>query len=467
MWDVSDLGFSIRQFTHAEVDIMTENLIHNTTLTTLRFATNKIGLDEYVCRSLGSCLSANVTLTDLSVHGNHLNTPCGHEFVEVCAQCPNLTSVSLTCNGFGDYTGKAGALFLANTNLRSLDLSSNSAGYRGTRDLAHALQNNTSLHHLTYACNNMRAKASSELILALKDSNIESLDLSWNSLGGLGSQAIINLLGTNTTLTCLRLSRANVRFYDLSPRTYPDNTTLTELILYGMCLTVPNVTRMVRVLRNLVGLRTLNLSHMRTYPDFIYCLSPLLKQNPYLETLDVGYRGVFMDTVPVSIHSRDTLKSLFDHNLCLRTLSLSGKNINSCFNVIANHISRLERLDLSKCDIDYDTFETLMRILKSNTSLHTLDLSDNEHVITEGIPLLAEIIKINTTLVTLDLRCRILGKDQYLILEASLRDNPSLTSIGLDPYLCFNYGLKQHLERNKYNTTMKFTSLITLLLRMC
>jgi len=99
--------------------IIDTKLDNNTTLTSLGFTSNKIGLEPETCSILAPVLRSNISLRALEISSNHLNTECGRLIVHACAQCPNLTSLNLASNNFDPDMGVVGALILSNTNLQS------------------------------------------------------------------------------------------------------------------------------------------------------------------------------------------------------------------------------------------------------------------------------------------------------------------------------------------------------------
>ncbi len=103
----------------------------------------------------------------------------------------------------------------------------------------------------------------------------------------------------------------------------------------------------------------------------------------------------------------ESLAKMLASNATLTTLDLSGAGISSSgamllAQVLTKDNTSLARLDLTYCDIADVGAEHLANMLKTNTPLESLDLCDN-NITSMGITHLAEALKHNTTLKVLRL----------------------------------------------------------------
>lgn len=173
----------------------------------------------------------------------------------------------------------------------------------------------------------------------------------------------------------------------------------------------------------------------------------------------------------------EKLKILREFNDVLKqNCSLTSLEINSLsenlFNIIVPtliHHPSIVKLDL--CSNIFYTLETVESILKFNTNITSLNLSNN-YITNEGIKFLSPGLKINTTLLSIDLSnnsfnfkgAEILYDifwNRSVILKITCPRNPSI-------YEERNWvKIKELIDRNKSNHIQKNTTLFSLLYNFC
>jgi Ran GTPase-activating protein (RanGAP) involved in mRNA processing and transport len=108
---------------------------------------------------------------------------------------------------------------LANSSIRLLTLDWNRVGAptrRGVDALAHFLQNNHTLQHLSLQNNELGAEEIHSLLQALeRNTGLLSLDLKWNPLGGRVGPLLAQALGANRALLYLELGGCDIATNDL------------------------------------------------------------------------------------------------------------------------------------------------------------------------------------------------------------------------------------------------------------
>ena len=149
----------------------------------------------------------------LNLDNNEIGVEGAKELAEALETNTSLTTVILSNNGIGDRGAIALATALrANHTLKSLDLSNNGIGDRGANMLADALGTNDTLKikSLNLGNNDIGDRGAIALAGALgTNKTLTTLNLTANDIGEEGAIALATALGTNKTLTSLELNNNN------------------------------------------------------------------------------------------------------------------------------------------------------------------------------------------------------------------------------------------------------------------
>ena len=150
------------------------------------------------------------------------------------------------------------------------------------------------------------------------------------------------------------------------------------------------------------------------------------------------------------------LKEVLQMNTTLISLKLCNINNNGAVN-IAKAIqmnTTLQTLDMSNNEISDDGVIAISDYLKRNSSLEKLNLSTN-NITSEGAKAVAEAIQVNTTLEKLDLSFNKLSDDGASFISDGLKTNKSLQEIKMSTNEITNKGAKTIAEALQLNTTLK------------
>ncbi|KAJ1540967.1 hypothetical protein HK096_010538 [Nowakowskiella sp. JEL0078] len=231
--------------------------ISDTSLEILDISENSITAQGGVY--LAKSLEFNCTIRELYLQGNKLNRE-GSTAVFHAIEKNNksvLELLDISCNEIGDRGALAVESFLEEpnitllieamtissnlqhkikrTSLTQLNLGFNVITHIGTQAIARALETNKSLVYLSLAGNYMNVTGAEAISRALKNNNtLKKLDLSSNNINCEGASAIANALKSNTVLVTLVLDENNIMTDGLKAlaTALPFNSTLEELFLW-------------------------------------------------------------------------------------------------------------------------------------------------------------------------------------------------------------------------------------------
>ena len=176
-----------------------------------------------------------------------------------------------------------------------------------------------------------------------------------------------------------------------------------------------------------------------------------------LDLIDIEFRNNFWPFHNFGHESFSTLFLALTVNTSLTSLNLSDNSI--CYET-ANSLSQALRVNTSLTSLDFsgnsigcEGANSLSQALRINTSLTSLDLSDNS-VGYEGTNFLSQALRVNTSLTSLDLSGNCIGYEGANSLSQALRVNSSLTSLNLFENSIGNEGANSLSEALKVNTSL-------------
>ena len=241
---------------------------------------------------------------------------------------------------------------------------------------------------------------------------------------GLRSQ-MINLLGTNLELQEMMISDNSFPI-KLFLEALQVNSTLTCLLF------------MVPVMRD----------------QSIVSLANMLQVNKTLTTIGIDIKFFF------SAHTLQQLADSLMDNKTLNDLLLSGNAWgNDTVRILAGYLKRsvsLSSFHLNVSDIGDAGATALAEVLRTNTTLNSLDLCRNPGIGNPGVMSLCEALKVNTTLSSLNLSGTGISDAGVLSLVEVLKTNTSsLTSLFLSDIKISHQSLKSIAEVLRVNSTLK------------
>ena len=364
-------------------------------------------------------------------------------------------------------------VFKMNSGLRSLYLQNNNLG-PSAAVILQALKENSQLRVLNLSNNNMTEQVAEELVNVIKNnSGLEELYLSNNDLRS-SAIVILQALKENSKLKVLSLNNTNMirQGVEYLPSVIKNSSNLylylgpsATMILQALKQNSPlkalslnnnNMTRqeaeLVNVIKNNSGLEELHLSNNDLRSSAIVILQAL-KENSQLNVLDLNGNNM---TGQVA----EDLAKLIKNNLYLEQLGLENNSLGPSATVILQALkenSQLKVLDLDGNNMTGQVSEDLANVIKTNSGLVKLYLSNNDlrssatvilQALKENSQLkvlylhgnnmtgqvaedLAKVIKNNLYLEQLGLENNSLGPSATVILQA-LKENSQLKVLDLD-----------------------------------
>ena len=302
-------------------------------------------------------------------------------------------------------------LFLKHcTNLQKLNLAFNSIGSDGVKALADCLKHHTNLHTLDLDSNNIGIDGAKALADCLKHhTNLNTLYLSYNKIGSDGAKALADCLKHHTNLQTLSLRSNNIGSDGAKALAdcLKHHTNLQTLHLDSNNIGSDGAKALADCLKHHTNLQTLSLRSNNIGSDGAKALADCLKHHTNLKTLHLDSNNIGSD-------GAKALADCLKHHTNLKTLSLSSNNIGSdgakALADCLKHHTNLQALYLSSNNIGSDGAKALADCLKHHTNLQTLYLSSN-NIGSDGAKALADCLKHHTNLQTLGLSYSNIGSD--------------------------------------------------------
>ena len=179
----------------SSTDIIFKSLHHNTVLTELLL--EKTSLRSSDMQLLGQMLTSNNTLSVMDISGNDIG-PDGCQYL---ADCRNISLNKLIihrCNLRVSGADKIG-IMLCHSSITSVDLSWNSIGDVGVEKLVEHLKSNKTIKHLDLWDNGITSNGASHLrkLFSLNHTTVNSIELGWNPLKDEGVDLILQSITIN------------------------------------------------------------------------------------------------------------------------------------------------------------------------------------------------------------------------------------------------------------------------------
>ncbi|KAL1251814.1 hypothetical protein QQF64_019610, partial [Cirrhinus molitorella] len=375
------------------------------------------GLTEESCSALATVLRSNSSLKELDISNNHLQDSGVKklqnrlEYTKCTLEKLRLSDCSITEEG---YKALASALRSNPSHLIELDLTGNDPGQSGVKELNDLLQDpNCQLKTLRFL--GPAADEGCQYVTGIVGKNpllLRELDLSEHELGDTGVNQIAALLqDKHCTLNTLMLSDCSITeegYKALSSALRSNPSHLIELDLTG----------------NDPG------------QSGVKELSDLL-QDPNCQLKTLRFLG------PVADEACQYVTGIVGKNpLLLRELDLSehelgDTRVNQIAALLQDKHCTLNTLMLRDCGLTKESCSALATVLRSNSSLKELDISNN-HLQDSGVKKLQNGLEYTKcTLEKLRLSDCSIPEEGYKALASALRSNPShlieLDLTGNDP----------------------------------
>jgi Ran GTPase-activating protein (RanGAP) involved in mRNA processing and transport len=383
---ISKIDLSQRGIRTSDARLINMALAQNASLTTLKLGYNDLGDDGL--RTLANGIARHGALESLDLGFNNIGDNGCRALAEAITAQPMSLSRLRTLYLAGNVLGEDGALAIAKIvqhgSLEKLYLTGNRVGPDGVRAIAEAaleLQLEK-IHKVNINCVNS---------LQASRRGIKELFLGGTGLGGVGCQAIADLLGQSSTLQVLSLANCDLDNDSLSVLASSIKSNREQLPLESLQLSFNQIScKGVESLSNAIwgcrSLRELLLDNNQIGDRGAGQIAAVLASANRLETLNVGFNRIkavgikaIMRTVPESES--------------LHSLSLSGNTVDAsaarsiAYALAFNH--SLLSLSLVNTSIQHEGQRHITAGIVSNSHIKLLQLNGfriGPIVVTLGFP---------------------------------------------------------------------------------
>ena len=300
--------------------------------------------------SLAYIFSQNNKLNELDVSNNHLYSEAASKILN-SLNASTLIKFRISHNNITDEVADDIADFLCKcTNLEELDLSFNSLQDSGATKISRA--NISSLVSFNISHNNITIKVADDVANFLsRNSQMQTFDLSCNGLLETGVRHILKdmrVVQSIFNLSVLNISEGSVISETVSElvTVLLCNTELKEFDLSCNSLFIPDSINILQGMKNVSNLVAINLSHTYITDEAADELATVLLHNTSLQKIDLSYND------------------------------LSTSDAMKIFKGMKN-ISRLEIINISHNMITDEAADELATVLSHNNDLEIFDVSSN------------------------------------------------------------------------------------------
>jgi len=243
LFNKSKVSLHISKIESEGINIFTRLIEKNfITATELDFSSSyeygKVDLEKL--QTLAYSLERNTIITKLNFSKNHICEKGLTYFARIIAKNSTITSLDLSLNNNGFISSKKSGLddlglsLKSNNSLSILNLSYNSLGKLGTKKIVKGLKGNSSIKELNLSTNIIGDKGAKYIKnLLSQNKTLTKLDISGNAFTDTGISKIAEGLAKNKTLNTLDLSLNHITDQGVETiiKSLESNTTLTKLDL--------------------------------------------------------------------------------------------------------------------------------------------------------------------------------------------------------------------------------------------
>ena len=345
-----------------------------TNLMYLNLSGNEI-CDE-AATALAFVLAENTKLKELNICDANLHR---EEIIKIFTKLrfPYLTKLSISHNDITNEAADDIANFLSKSyELKELDLSHNNIKSAGAIKICRA--NLLNLTTFNISQNSITTGAANDIANFLSHNlRLKVLDLSYNDLQESGCKNIFKALQNISVLTALKLSNCNVvnKAADELAVTLLCNIYLQEVDLSYNNLSSSDITKILKGMKNLTDLISFNISHNKVTDEAGKNIANILSRNCQLQVLNMSF-------ICLSYYEYAKIFKGMKNIIYLRTLDISCNNISfqasrSIAAVLAQN-RKLEELDISYNDLQTrGAIKIFQGIKKYNSALRKLNIAHN------------------------------------------------------------------------------------------
>ena len=394
--ELKELDISSNNLQTAGVIKIFQNIKCLTSFTKLNIAHNMIDDEaaEYIATVLCNCSE----LVELNLCHNNLRNMSAFD----CLLVPNLTKIDFSNNNIDEQTANDLATFLSQcTKLEELDLGNNNLQTTGGIELFKNLSC-FNLKKVNISSNCLTQNAAYHIAKSLsKNNKLQEIDLSCNTLQNAG---IIKILASIKILNLTKLNISNNDIDGIETLLRRDVIRATKLITLNLSCNKINYPSFNEFLFAISNLIQLNMHNIGITDETAEALAFVLSRNVNLQELDIsdnmlhplGISHIFEKSTisllakfnisnnVIGDEAADVVGSFLSKNIKLKELDVSFTNLyesgtTKLCKKIAN-LSKLTKLNIGGNNFTHLAANDVAKVLLNNTTLQTIDLSDNDAV---------------------------------------------------------------------------------------
>ena len=407
----------------SSVVVILKALQENSKLKILNLSSNN--MTEQVAEDIGIIIKNNSDLEELYLHNNDLKSSAA-VILKALQGNSKLKVLDLGCNNMTGQVAEDVAIIITNNSgLEELYLHNNDLKSSAVVILK-ALQGNSKLKVLNLGSNNMTGQVAEDVAIIIKNnSDLEKLDLFDNDLKS-SAVVILKALQGNSKLKVLNLGSNNMtgQVAEDVAIIIKNNSGLEELYLYNNDLKSSAIV-ILKALQGNSKLKVLNLGSNNMTGQVAEDVAIIIKNNSDLEKLDLFDNDLKSSAVVIlkALQGNSKLKVLnlgcnnmtgqvaedvaiiITNNSGLEELYLHNNDLKSSAVVILKALqgnSKLKAINLNSNNMTEEVAEDLAIVIKHNSDLEQLHLSNN---LKSSAVVILEALQGNSKLKVLDLGC--------------------------------------------------------------
>ena len=365
------------------------------------------------------------------------------EIVTVMDNNTTVQSLNLSDNNFNNADAERMAkVLIKNTTLQELDFSKNSISTKGATSISESLEYNITLQHLKISWKSY-----------FINTDYSTISLSQKYIKDSDARIVASILCSNKTVFKLDLSQNKVSDYGAEGlgKCIKTNKSLIEINLSRNIISNIGLSKIAVGLQDNQTLQKLDISHNNLFRKGPLAIGECLKVNNTLKELNISSNKISNNEM-ISI-----CEALQMNITTLRILNVSHNNLSDIGTVIGDCLIKnnsLQELNLSYNMISDDEVVSIGEALQANTTLQTLDISNNKKVTSDGIHAFGDCLRKGINLQLLRISLNDLN---YITFDSMLNStdmcNKKLGDIGaifISTFLCGNGSMhKLNISHNK------------------
>ena len=413
---------------HLNNNVITEEVVedlaaairNNSSLEELCIGSNRLGLSAVM---ILQALQEHSRLKVLNLSGNNLTAHVAKDLATIVKNNPGLEELYLFNNGLKTSACVILKALKKKSNLTILHLNNTLMTEEVAEDLAAAIKNNSSLEELCIGSNRLGLSAVMILQALQEHSKLKVLNIDNNNLTAHVAEDLATIVKNNSGLNKLYLSNNCLKTSaSVILKALKDKSNLTILHLNNTLMTGEVVEDLAAVIRNKSSLKKLSLESNRLGLSAVVILQAL-QEHSRLKVLNLGGNNL-------TAHVAEDLAAAIRNNSSLEKLCIGSNRLGLSAVMILQALqehSRLKVLNLGGNNLTAHVAEDLATIVKNNSGLEELYLSNNSLKTSTSVILKA--LKEKSNLTILHLNNTLMTEEVAEDLATVLRNNSSLEQL--------------------------------------